>query len=356
MRFHVVGLPHTQTTREFSWCAYTDKVRKFSDMMWSLGHEVYLYAGEKTDSDCTELITCVTKEEQKNWWPDWNPGTDYWPDGWRTDAPWWTTMNGRAVDAIRQRLEPQDFICIIAGVCQQPLAQAFPNNIAIEWGIGYEGFFAKHRVFESYAWMHWLYGKNNIVNGVYYDTVIPNFFDPDDFPVWRRGHDDYLLYIGRLIERKGTNIVREIAACSDLPLKVAGQGDRGLLKGVEFEDLGLLGPRDRNLAMAGAAAVLVPTMYIEPFGGVAVEAQLCGTPVITTDYGAFTETVSHGETGFRCHTLKEFVEAVDKCDTLRASDIRRHAERYLTTNVRYEYEEHFSRLLSLYGSGWYDLG
>lgn len=356
MRFHIVSLPHTQVTRAYSWCAYTDKVRKFCDMMWSLGHEVYLYAGEDCEADVTELVTCVTKEEQAAWWPDWNPETDYWPDGWRVDAPWWTTMNSRAIEAIQERLEPKDFICIIAGYCQQSVADAFPKNIAVEWGIGYEGFFSKYRVFESYAWMHWLYGKRNIVNGVFYDTVIPNFFDPDDFPIWRRGHDDYLLYIGRLVERKGLEVVKEVVKNSDLPLKVAGQGDRRLLDGIDYEDLGVVAPLQRNRLMAGAMAVLVPTYYIEPFGGVAVEAQLCGTPVITTDFGAFSETVVHGETGFRCHTLHEFVTAVDKCETLRSGDIRRHAERYLTTNVRYEYEEHFERLLGLYKKGWYELG
>ena len=40
MRLHVVSLPHSQTTRGFDTCAFTAKVRKFADMMRSLGHEV----------------------------------------------------------------------------------------------------------------------------------------------------------------------------------------------------------------------------------------------------------------------------------------------------------------------------
>ena len=60
------------------------------------------------------------------------------------------------------------------------------------------------------------------------------------------------------------------------------------------------------MALARRGSVRVPTYYIEPFGGVAVEAQLCGTPVITTDFGAFPETVQHGITGYRCRTYKQF--------------------------------------------------
>ena len=46
-----------------------------------------------------------------------------------------------------------------------------------------------------------------------------------------------------------------------------------------------LPPQDvegRRKLMAEAAAFICPTQYVEPFGNVAVEAQMSGTPVITT--------------------------------------------------------------------------
>jgi hypothetical protein len=47
--------------------------------------------------------------------------------------------------------------------------------LAVEFGIGYPGSFAKYRVFESYAWMHTTYGaqRGADIDGVWYDAVIP---------------------------------------------------------------------------------------------------------------------------------------------------------------------------------------
>lgn len=36
---------------------------------------------------------------------------------------------------------------------------------------------------------------------------------------------------------------------------------------------------------------------------------MCGTPLITSDWGAFAETVREEENGFRCHTLSDWVDA-----------------------------------------------
>ena len=63
LRLHVVALPHTQVTEEYFSCAYTAKIHGFVRMMRSLGHEVFLYAGEDTTCEPTELITCITVED-----------------------------------------------------------------------------------------------------------------------------------------------------------------------------------------------------------------------------------------------------------------------------------------------------
>lgn len=354
MRFHVVSLPHTMTTRDYAWCAYTEKVRKFASMMHDRGHDVFLYAGDKNDARCTEHIPIVHEHEQLAWWPEWDPQKEMWPDGWRVNAPWWEQTNARAIAAIRDRIEDRDFVCIIAGICQKPIADAFPEHPAVEWGIGYKGTFADFRVFESYAWQHHIYGREHKEAGHFWDAVIPNFFDPDDFPPFERADiDPYLFFIGRFIPDKGVQIVKDVVNAIGAKLIIAGQGSRDIWDGVRFVDAGVVRPIIRRELMGNATAVLAPTMYLEPFGGVAVEAQLCGTPAITTDFGAFTETV---EPQWRCSTLQDFIDATLLALNVTQTDrfgIANRARRYLMPGVAREYEAYFNRLTLLWGEGWY---
>jgi|SRR5579872_601620 len=347
MRFHVVSLPHSQTTKAFSWSAFTDKVRKFCNMMTSLGHEVYLYASEDNEAACTELITCITKQEQRELIPD-------LAERWVAEEPQWALMNGRAISAIGKRLQPQDFICLIGGVGQKSVADAFPLALSVEFGVGYSGVFANHLIFESYAWMHTIYGHMRgayTADGRFYDAVIPNYFEVEDFP-FSAEKEDYFLYMGRVTYRKGYQVALEVCQREGFRLKVAGAGDP-LPDWVENQ--GVVGPERRGELMSRARAVFVPTLYIEPFGGVAVEAMLCGTPVITTDWGAFTETVPQGVTGFRCRTFKEFREATAAVANLDPKAIRDYAVATFSTEViARRYETYFERLLTLWGKGFYE--
>lgn len=364
MRFHVVSLPHTQTTKEYLPCAYTQKVVNFCKMMKSLGHEVFLYASEDNDAPCDELITCITKNEQRATLKanDWKQ--DFFAIDWDHKLPYWNIMNHRAIAEMAKRLQQKDFICLIGGNCQQPIADAFPGYTSVEFGIGYKGIFSKYRVFESYAWMHHVYGLRGIENGLCYDTVIPNYFDPADFPFAEK-KDDYFLFIGRMIGRKGPQVAAEVSKHLGVKLIMAGQGvtekEKGRIKsreitieGDHIEHVGTVGVKERGELMSKARAVFVPTQYIGPFEGVHVEAMMCGTPVITTDWGCFTETFEDGAHGYRTRTLGEAIWAAKNVDKLDYKKIREYAiARYSLDSVRHRYQDYFHQLLGLWDKGWY---
>ena len=73
MRFHVLGLSHTQTTKEFSPCAFTQKARLLCKMLHERGHYVIHYGVEGSDPQCSELVDTVPRElfdkvhRSRNW-------------------------------------------------------------------------------------------------------------------------------------------------------------------------------------------------------------------------------------------------------------------------------------------------
>lgn len=351
MKLHIVGLPHTQTTPDYVWCAYTAKITKFCTMMTRLGYEVYLYGGSENSAEVTEHVEVVDDADREKWFGhyDWDRHVF---NGFQSDAEWWVVMNARVVTEITKRAEPGDMLGIIAGGCQQSLAKSLPDLVPVEWGIGYSGVWAPYRVYESYAWMHYLAARRKDDDVRYYDTVIPNYFDPADFNP-RAGTDgEYLLFLGRHTARKGLAVVKEITERSDIPVITAGQGSERV-PGAKY--VGVVRGQDKADLIAGARALLCPTTYLEPFGGVAVEAMLSGTPAISTDYGAFTETIAQGVSGYRCSTLGDFMHAVREGATLDRQGVIDHAQKYTMENVAPMYDSYFKRLEQLQGDGWYTL-
>lgn len=350
LTFHLVGLPHLQTHSSVSHCAYSQKVRRFADMMFDRGHQVYLYTSDDNDARCTEHISCISKEQQAELFTP--------PLVWDWRTPLWQTMANNAIREIGKRAQPDDFLCFIAGT-QKPIAEAFPDMMSVEFGVGYAGVFAPFVVYESYAWMHAVYGSQaggSVMarEGKNFDAVIPNAYDPDEFPLGK-GDGGYLLYMGRLIHLKGIDIVSAIQKETGLPLVVAGEGDKR--PDVPHEYLGVVGPEKRAELMGGAIATLYPTMYLEPFGGVAVETMFTGTPSITSDWGAFPELIPDQ---YRARTLQEYLDAIDTAkanQTLyRRTQLRNYAtSRFSTAVVGDSYEKYFRRLETLRGAGWYEL-
>ena len=105
--------------------------------------------------------------------------------------------------------------------------------------------------------------------------------------------------------------------------------------------------RQKNELLGGAAALLSPIEWEEPFPVVLPEAMLCGTPVIGFRRGGLPEGIEDGRTGFVCDTTAEMVAAVG-----RLGAISRHTCR-TRSGAAIQCRDHCGRLrASLSGTVW----
>jgi glycosyltransferase involved in cell wall biosynthesis len=328
-------------------------------MMKDRGHTV-IHLGNETSHPLADENIAVASIEQWNSVYE-HPGSDYFDI--TVDTPERQEFHRLFADNMRRALEERvgdqrdAIICITWGGPQYDATESVMRSaFVVESGIGYQHPRVDFRVFESYAWMHILMGRDGQLDGgKWYWPVIPNAFDPEMFE-YRESPDGYFLYLGRLNDDKGVALAVEVARRAGRRLKIAGQGnpDRFLYHDASHaEYVGVVGVEERKALLAGAAALLCPTYYVEPFGGVAVEAQLSGTPVITTDWGAFPETVVHNVTGFRCRTIDHFEYAARHIDQIDPAHCRKWAMNYSLPSVAAMYEEYFQMLLNVRHEGFY---
>jgi glycosyltransferase involved in cell wall biosynthesis len=226
----------------------------------------------------------------------------------------------------------------------------------VETGIGYPQSYERFRVFESYAWYHYIMGKND-TSGNDYHWVIPNYYDTSEWQL-NEHPSNHLVYFGRLGDIKGLQIVVEISkARPDLKVIICGQGDpTPYMKSPNIEYHPPIHGLERSAFLGNAMAVLMPTRYVEPFGGVTVEAQMTGTPVLGSTYGSFTETIQQGFNGYRCATLGDFLQGIKniedgKLDRKAISEY--NTKRYNMFSLAHDYDKVFTQIHDLYDAGWY---
>jgi glycosyltransferase involved in cell wall biosynthesis len=132
------------------------------------------------------------------------------------------------------------------------------------------------------------------------DAVIPNGVDPDAVPFRERPEAGLAIVAGRISPEKGTHLAVAAARRAGLRVLVAGgvydpayhrEKVLPLLDGEQVRHLGPL-PRARLLRLLGRGSVVVmASLWEEPFGMLAVESAMAGTPVACTRSGALPEIV-----------------------------------------------------------------
>lgn len=175
-------------------------------------------------------------------------------------------------------------------------------------------------------------------------AVKPNFVERTTLPAptARSGG----LFVGRLSPEKGIGVLGEAARqLPDVRFVVVGSGvESRVLNGLQNVHLpGFLEPAGVRAAMCEAAYLVMPSIWYETFGLVALEAFACGLPVIASRLGAMAELVEHQRTGL----LIEPGNPAALAEAIRWAEANPEAMRRMGENARAEYEAKYTPEINL---------
>jgi glycosyltransferase involved in cell wall biosynthesis len=222
--------------------------------------------------------------------------------------------NQDKLDIVHIYTNEEDIALPFAQLCTKPVV--FTHHDPFSFLVKYKN------VFPKYAHLNWISMSiaqragmpphTNWVANIYHG-LDEQAFQPDFQPKHR-----YVAYLGRIIEPKGVHLaiqaVKQYNAknpTATYQLKIAGKHYAGYGKddywrervephlGENIEYVGFI--RDTTAKrdfLAGAAALLAPSTFEEPFGMMLIEALACGTPVVGLDSGAIPEIITNNQTGF----------------------------------------------------------
>jgi len=190
---------------------------------------------------------------------------------------------------------------------------------------------------------------------VIYNCAVPERFtfagstDPASAP---------LVFLGRLDRCKGAHHAIAVARQLKRRLLLAGtisplaherayfdEQIKPLIDGELVTYIGPVGDEAKQSLLGGAAAMLMPIDWEEPFPVVLPESMLCGTPLIAFRRGGVPEGIDHGRTGFLCDTPSEMAALVSRLPEIDRGVVRDEAvRRFSDAAIAGEYEKLYRQL------------
>ncbi|MBI2797767.1 glycosyltransferase [Candidatus Saccharibacteria bacterium] len=276
--------------------------------------------------------------------------------------------NNNELDIVHIYTNEEDLALPFAQFCQEPVV--FTHHDPFNFLVKYKNIFPK------YSQLNWISmslsqrkampKETNWIANIYHGLGV-DLFTPVNNP-----KNGYIAFLGRIIEPKGLHLAIEAVkkyngtARQPLKLKVAGKHYaehskdsywqktiepelNGLIEYVGFiKDVGA-----KNEFLGNAKALIIPSLFEEPFGMVMIEALACGTPLIGLDSGAIPEVIVQNKTGFIVDRTKDLQKMIDGLATAigKVEEIDRKAcrqefeDRFTLERMCTEHRQTYKRLL-----------
>jgi glycosyltransferase involved in cell wall biosynthesis len=186
-------------------------------------------------------------------------------------------------------------------------------------------------------------------------VVKPNFV-PDN-PSPGRGGGGYAVFVGRLLQGKGTETLVKAWRHAPLRLKIVGDGalrpELESLARQQNSNIEFCGRQERQSVLeiiASAEFLIVPSEWYEGFPMVIAESFACGTPVLASRIGSLEELVEDGVTGkhFAAGNPEQLAQAVLDMlsDPARLNGMRRNARAYFDGQLTEQ--QNYEQLMNIY--------
>ena len=259
--------------------------------------------------------------------------------------------NNGDFDVVHVYTNEEEIALPFASLCQKPVV--FTHHDPFNFLVKYKNNFPKYKglnwISLSLAQREGMPDDTNWIGNIYHGLDDANL-QPVSDPA-----GDYVAYIGRIIEPKGVHLtiaaVKRYNETAETPvqLRIAGKHyaeeskdtywNEIILPEIDnqqiFYDGFIATAPEKQQFLAHAKALLVPSLFAEPFGMVSLEAFACGTPVIALNSGALPEVVEHGKTGLvvtkklnwnnktdEQAAVRDLAAALEQVATIRREDCR----------------------------------
>jgi glycosyltransferase involved in cell wall biosynthesis len=217
--------------------------------------------------------------------------------------------NDDKLDVVHIYTNEEDTALPFAELCKKPVV--FTHHDPFNFLVKYKSVFPKYKhlnwVSLSIAQRSGMPKNTNWVANIYHGLPLNVYEANYKIP------QNYIVYMGRIIESKGVHLaikaVQEFNKLTDnkVSLKIAGKHYSGNKKDTYWQEkiepelsdpnieyVGFLkNTDDKQKILEKAKALIIPSIYDEPFGMVMIEALACGTPIIGLDSGAIPEIINN---------------------------------------------------------------